>query len=116
VDTTEVVDLIDQQVVAYNARDLEGFVDCYAADARILDGSGTVMAEGHEGLRQMYAPLFESSPDLHAEITNRIQIGTWVIDDERTTGFVLPGYPTALRAVVVYHVVDGKIAQSQLLG
>jgi hypothetical protein len=116
VDTTDVVDLIEQQVATYNARDLEGFVDCYAADARILDGSGTVMAEGHDGLRRMYALLFDNSPDLHAEITNRIHIGSWVIDDEHTTGFVLPGYPTELRAVVVYHVVDGKIAQSQLLG
>jgi uncharacterized protein (TIGR02246 family) len=116
VDTTEVIELIDQQVAAYNARDLEGFVECYAADARILDGSGMAMAEGHEGLRRMYEPLFASSPDLHAEITNRIHIGTWVIDDEHTTGFVLPGYPTELRAVVVYQVADGKIAQSQLLG
>jgi hypothetical protein len=116
VDTTEVVELIDQQVAAYNARDLDSFVDCYSVGARIIDASGTVMAEGHDGLRQMYAALFDNSPALHAEITNRIHIGTWVIDDEHTTGFVLPGYPAELRAVVVYHVVDGKIAQSQLLG
>jgi hypothetical protein len=116
VDTTDANDVVDQQVAAFNARDLEAFVECYAADSRIIDASGTLMAEGHDGLRRMYAPLFESSPDLHAEITSRIHIGTWVIDDEHTTGFVLPGYPTELRAVVVYHVVDGKIAQSQLLG
>jgi uncharacterized protein (TIGR02246 family) len=116
VETSAVVDLIEQQVAAYNARDLEGFVDCYAAGARFLDAAGTVIAEGHDGLRQMYAPLLDNSPDLHADITNRIHIGTWVIDDEHTTGFVLPGYPTELRAVVVYHVVDAKIAQSQLLG
>jgi uncharacterized protein (TIGR02246 family) len=115
-DTAEVIDLIDKQVAAYNARDLEGFFDCYANDARIIDGAGSAMAEGHAGMRQMYAPLFENSPNLHAEIANRIQIGTWVIDDELTSGFVLPGYPTDLRAVVVYHVVDGKIAQSQILG
>jgi uncharacterized protein (TIGR02246 family) len=115
-DTTEVIDLIEQQVAAFNARDIERFLACYAADARIIDASGTVMAEGHHGLRQMYTPLFDNSPDLHAKITNRIHIGHWVIDDEHTTGFMAPGYPTELRAVVVYHVVDGKIAQSQLLG
>ena len=114
-DTTDVVDLIAQQVAAYNARDLQGFVACYAADARILDASGAVLAAGHAGLRQLYAPLFDNSPALHAEITTRLHIGGWVIDEERTTGFVLPGYPTELRVVVVYHVVDGKIAQSQLL-
>jgi uncharacterized protein (TIGR02246 family) len=73
-DTAEVSDLIDKQVAAYNARDLEGFLDCYANDARIIDGAGSAMAEEHTGMRQMYAPLFESSPSLHAEIANRIQI------------------------------------------
>jgi hypothetical protein len=56
--------------------------------------TASAMAEGHTGMRQMYAPLFENSPSLHAEIANRIQIGTWVIDDELASGFVLPGYPT----------------------
>lgn len=115
-DTTEVIALIEQQIAAYNARDIDGFVECYAADARIIDASGTVMAEGHNRLRQLYARLFDNSPALHTRITNRIHIGTWVIDDEHTTGVVLPGYPTELRAVVVYHVADGKIAQSQVLG
>jgi hypothetical protein len=114
--TTNLIDLIEQQVAAFNARDLDAFVACYAADARIIDASGTPMAEGHAGLRQMYSPLFANSPELHTTITNRIHIGTWVIDDEHTTGFVLPGYPTELRAVVVYHIVDDKIAQAQLLG
>lgn len=115
-DTNEVTDLIEKQIAAFNARDIAGFLACYAADARILDAAGSLMAEGFEGMRQMYAPLFENSPDLHADITNRIHIGGWVVDDEHSTGFVMPGYPTELRAVVVYHVVDGKIAQSQLLG
>jgi hypothetical protein len=114
--TSEVTDLIEKQIAAFNSRDLEAFLACYARDARILDASSALMAEGYEGIRQMYAPLFANSPDLHAEITNRIQIGGWVIDDEHSTGFVMPGYPTELRAVVVYHVVDGRIVQSQLLG
>jgi hypothetical protein len=115
-DTTEATDLIEKQIAAFNARDIEGFLACFASDARILDAGGTLMAEGHDGVLQMYVPLFANSPELHSEITNRIQIGGWVIDDEHTTGFVLPGYPTELRAVVVNHVVDGKIVHSQILG
>jgi hypothetical protein len=115
-DTTEVTDLIEKQIAAFNARDIAGFLACFAADARILDTSGSLMAEGHEGIRQMYVPLFENSPNLHSEITNRIQIGGWVIDDEHSTGFVLPGYPSELRVIVVNHEVDGKIVQSQILG
>jgi hypothetical protein len=47
VDTTEVIDLIEQQIATFNAGEIEGFVGCYAADARIIDASGAVMAEGH---------------------------------------------------------------------
>jgi hypothetical protein len=60
--------------------------------------------------------LFENSPSLHAEIRNRIEIGSVVIDEEFVTGFVLPGMPTEIHAAVVYHVADGLIQAAQLVG
>jgi uncharacterized protein (TIGR02246 family) len=108
-------DLIERQIAAFNARDIEKFVACYAPDARILDASGGAMATGHEAIRQMYTPLFDNSPALHVEVVNSISIGSWVIDDEMFTGFNLPGYPTDLRSVVIYQVAGGTIQQSQIL-
>jgi uncharacterized protein (TIGR02246 family) len=114
-ETSAATDIIEQEIAAFNARDIEQFLACYAADAHILDGAGSTMASGHEEIRRMYAPLFDNSPDLPVQVVNRISFGTWVIDDEMLTGFILPGYPTDLRGVVAYQVADGTIQRAQIL-
>ena len=60
-DATEVV---DAQLDAYNARDLGRFVACHAPGVVITNASGDVLAEGHDGMRQMYDGLFENGPRL----------------------------------------------------
>jgi hypothetical protein len=47
------------------------------------DGVGNVLAQGHDGIRELYAELFSRSPQLHGEVLNRITIGQYVIDEER---------------------------------
>ena len=110
----EVTDIVDVQLAAYNARDLEGFVDCYAADVVIVNSSGDVLTTGHDGLREMYRGLFENSPQLHATIHNRIVVGSYVADLEEVNGFNLPGSPTSFQAIATYVVVDGKISRVAL--
>ena len=39
---------IDRQVAAYNHRDLEQFVACYASDAKVVQPDGSLLASGHE--------------------------------------------------------------------
>ena len=109
------MDAVQRQLDAYNARDLDRFLAAYAPDATIEDGAGNVLMRGHDGMRAMYSPLFAGSPDLRAEVVNRIAVGEYVIDEERTTGFNFPGYPTELHAAVVYRLVGDQIAQVRLL-
>ncbi|MDQ6604090.1 MAG: nuclear transport factor 2 family protein [Chloroflexota bacterium] len=109
------MDIIDEQVEAYNARDLDRFIHCYAENVTIEDGAGNVMLDGHEAIRALYGTLFAHSPALHVRIANRIRAGDYVIDEEEITGFVLPGYPTDFRAAIVYRIADGKIAHVRLL-
>jgi len=71
---------------------------------------------GDDQIGSVYGGLFENSPSLHAEIRNRIDVGSVVIDEEVVTGFVLPGMPTELHAAVVYHVANGLIQGAQLVG
>lgn len=111
---SEVTDVIDVQLDAYNARELERFVDSYSPAAVITDSAGTVLAEGHEGIRAMYGGLFDASPDLSGRILNRIEVGSYVADHEQIEGFVLPGSPTSVTAIAVYQVTDGKIARVAL--
>jgi uncharacterized protein (TIGR02246 family) len=109
-------DVIDRQVAAYNRRDIQGFVACYAPDAKVMQPDGSTLASGRDQIGSVYGGLFENSPSLHAEIRNRIDVGSVVIDEEVVTGFVLPGMPAELHAAVVYHVANGLIQGAQLVG
>lgn len=109
------VHVIQDQVNAFNARDLERFLSFYAPSVVIEDGGGNVMMQGHEGMRAFYGPLFAQSPELHVDIPSRIHIDSWVIDEEEATGAQVEGFPPELHAAVVYQVVDGKIARVRLL-
>ena len=109
------MDAIQLQLDAFNRRDLAGFVTVYAPDVVIEDGAGKVLMEGHDGMRAMYGPLFTQSPNLRAEVVNRIAVGDYVIDEERTTGFNFSGFPTELHAAVIYHLAGGRIVRVQLL-
>jgi uncharacterized protein (TIGR02246 family) len=109
-------EVIARQVAAYNRRDVQGFVACYAPDAKVVQPDGSLLASGRDQISSVYGGLFENSPSLRAEIRNRIEVGSVVIDEEVVTGFVLPGRPTELHAAVVYHVADGLIQGAQLVG
>jgi hypothetical protein len=95
-------DAVDRQVRAYNERDLDGFVDCYADGVVVEDGEGGVLMSGRDEMRERYGRLFASAPDLHAEILTRIRVGSYVVDEERVTG-----RPDGdMHAVVVYRLDD----------
>lgn len=70
---------------------------------------------GYGGMRDFYGPLFAHNPDLHADIPQRIHVGSWVLDEEELTGMQAEGLPPDLHAAVVHQVVDGKIARVRLL-
>lgn len=106
---SEATDVVDRQIAAYQARDLDAFLTLYAKNVRIRQFDGSVMVSGLDGMRGFYEPLFRDSPTLGARILHRIAALGYVIDEEEVTGVNLPGYPPALHAVVVYQVRDGLI-------
>jgi hypothetical protein len=53
---------------------------------------------------------------LNAEIRARIEVGSFVIDEELLTGFVMVGMPPQLHAAAAYRVADGLIQSVQLFG
>lgn len=109
------MDPVQEQLDAYNARDVERFVACYAADAVVEDAAGQRLMEGRGALRATYGALFANSPELRAEVATRIRVGAFVVDEERVTGLDLPGLPSEMHAAVVYRVQDGLIVHVRLL-
>ncbi len=99
-------DLVQRQLNAYNAHDLEAFVACYAPDAKLYGYPETLMSTGHADIRARYGPRFAAGSTLHARVVNRMAMSNVVIDHERVTG--LDGGKT-LEAIAIYEVRDGLI-------
>lgn len=106
---SDATDLIDAQLVAYRDRDLERFAALFCDDVVIRDADGHVLAEGQDALRAFYENMFRDSTTLAVEIPHRIEVGSFVIDEEHVTGLVSEGLPSSLEAACVYRVHDGKI-------
>ena len=101
------VEVVEEQLEAYNARDLDRFAATYSEDIRIWRMPATEPSiVGRAQLRETYAKRFGSA-GLHAEIVNRIAVGDKVIDHERVVG--IEAGP--IEAVAVYQVANGLIGK-----
>ena len=106
------MDVVDRQVEAYNARDVDAFVACYSEGVVVEDARGKVLMRGHDGLRAEYEPFFVEYPDLHAAVCHRVVIGEYVVDEEEITGW----QADAVRAVAIYHVAGDRLDHVRLIG
>jgi imidazolonepropionase-like amidohydrolase len=105
--------VVQDQVDAYNARDVERFVALFSPDAEVLrHPSGEVLARGRDAIRATYSDLFEQSPDLHCRILRRTVQGRFVIDQELVTGH---RRRPAVRAVAIYEIESGLIRRCWLV-
>lgn len=105
--------VVQKQVDAYNARNLAIFLDCHAPDVELYHFSEhTPYATGRADLKNIYQDVFENSPDLHAEIINRMVMGNTVIDHERVTG--RKGVEVSV-IIAIYEIENGLIAKARFL-
>jgi hypothetical protein len=105
------MDPVQEQLEAYNARDLERFIACYTLDVVIEDGAGNLLMQGHNTMRERYGPMFAKYPELHCRLASRIRIGDYVVDEERITGRQL----TEEHAVAIYRLAGDQIAHVRFL-
>lgn len=95
---------VEKQLTAYNALDVEAFVECYADDAVIFKNGAELMS-GKATLRERYGKLFAANPDLRCVVVRRESGDSTVTDDEVVTGTSIG----ELRARVRYEVKEGLI-------
>ena len=108
-------DVVDAQIEAYRARDVERFLAHYADDVSVVLFDGTPMFADKRMMREQYGKLFADSPDLRVTIANRMTAGEFVIDEERLSGIHFGDMATEITALSVYRVVEGKISRLMLL-
>jgi hypothetical protein len=96
--------LVQRQLNAYNARNLDAFLEPYADDVEIYDFPNTLLTKGKADMRNQYTFL-NNVPELHCEIKERIIQGNTIIDKESVTGFG----NKPLEATAIYQIENNKI-------
>ena len=99
--------VIQRQLDAYNAKDLERWLSTYAPSAKQYELGGQLLAEGHAQIRARTAQRF-NEPDLHAQLIRREVFGNVVVDHEDVTR-TFPEGPGCVELVCVYVVENGLI-------
>lgn len=100
------VALVEGQLQAYNAHDIDAFCAHYDADIEVaLLGEDAPPLRGMAAFRERYVRRFAESPHVHADIEQRIVLGRFVIDLERLTGTA----PQVRRVIAIYETGGGLI-------
>jgi hypothetical protein len=100
-------EVVNEQVGAYNARNLAAFVATYAEDICIYQmPHAKLLARGRAALSEHYGSKIFAKEGLRAEVLSRQTIGNKVIDHELTYGL----RPNPEECVVVYEVHEGLIS------
>lgn len=99
-------DLVQQQLNAYNAHDLEAFLHPYADDVEVYATSGKLLMKGKEQMRKKYQ-FITKTPHLYCRLINRIASGNTVIDHEEI--WTSPQPEKLVYGVAIYVIEKGKI-------
>ena len=101
------LEVIQRQLAAYNAKDIDALLATYATDAEQYTLHGERLAKGHEDMRSRFLTRF-AEPNLHARLLSRTVMGDIVVDLELITRNFPEGLGT-VEMLCVYEVKDGLI-------
>ena len=99
---------VQKQLDAYNNRDIDKFLAAYNDDVKVFNHPKDIILEGKEAMRERYTRRFESSPDLHCTLLNRMVLGDVVIDQEYV--IQVKGGPM-IQVIAMYKVKNGLIQE-----
>jgi imidazolonepropionase-like amidohydrolase len=99
--------IVQRQLNAYNARNIDAFLEAYSDDAELYSFPDSLTSKGKDAMRKKYAPVFEKYPDLHCEIKSRIVEGNTIIDKE----YITATGRKPLEGTVIYKIKNDKISQ-----
>jgi hypothetical protein len=102
--------VVQRQLDAYNARDIDALMNIYANDAQLLEHPAKLLAGGAAQLRTRFAERF-AEPNLHAKLQKRMVMGAIVIDHEVVTR-TFPEGAGQLELIMIYEVQGGRIARA----
>lgn len=99
-----------QQLEAYNARDIDRFMQWWADDCEYYEFPSRLLAQGAAQIRERHVARFKE-PNLFGKLIHRAVIGNTVIDQERVTR-MFPEGPGEVDVFAIYEIAGGKIAKA----
>jgi len=97
--------LVQRQLNAYNARNIEAFMEPYADDIEFYDYPDKLLGKGKDALRKVYSAVFNKFTALHCELKGRMVQGNVVIDNEKVAGIG----KGVINGIVIYNIENDKI-------
>ncbi len=99
-------DVVQRQVNAFNAHDLNALLATYAEDVKLYDFPDQLLASGRAALRTHYEKQLTPDTKVHWEVRKRMVAGNVVVDEVRWTGRA-DGKET--EGVGIYEIRNGQI-------
>ena len=101
---------VQKQLEAYNARDIDAFMQWWADDCQYYEFPSRLLASGAAEIRERHIARFKE-PNLHGVLVKRIAIANMVVDQETVTR-TFPDGPGEVDVVAIYEVEKGRIAKA----
>lgn len=99
------IDLVERQLKAYNAKNIEEFLEPYAEDVELYEFPDKMVSKGKDAMRKDYEGMFKNIANLHCDIVGRIVQGNIIIDKESISGMG----KNKFEATAIYHIEKNKI-------
>jgi len=102
--------IVQSQLDAYNARDIDAFMRYWAADAQYFEHPATLLADGAAAIRARHVERFKE-PNLHGALVKRIVVGNKVVDQEKVARTFAEG-TGHIEVIAMYEIAGGRIAKA----
>jgi hypothetical protein len=102
--------IVQRQLDAYNARDIEAFMASWSDDALYFEHPSKLLASGAAEIRERHIARFKE-PNLHGHLVKRMSVGNTVVDQEIVNRSFPEGTGT-IDVIAIYEVRNRKIANA----
>lgn len=104
--TMSAADIVQKQLEAYNAKDLEAFLSLYSDNVKGFNFPDKEIFSGKNAMRAGYEALFKDNPDLQCVVLQRTVMNNVVVDHEKISGL---SNANDVNTIAIFKIEKGKI-------